>query len=50
MMFVFDFDGVLADSSAIWLAILRKVHADMAGTTPIPDDFWDRLDASMSVS
>jgi phosphoglycolate phosphatase-like HAD superfamily hydrolase len=43
MMFVFDFDGVLADSSAIWLAILRKVHADMAGTTPIPDDFWDRL-------
>jgi phosphoglycolate phosphatase-like HAD superfamily hydrolase len=42
-MFVFDFDGVLADSSALCLDLLRRVQAERSGV-PVPDDFWDRLD------
>jgi phosphoglycolate phosphatase len=44
MMFVFDFDGVLADSSALCLDLLRQVQTDMAMPQPVPDDLWDRLD------
>jgi phosphoglycolate phosphatase-like HAD superfamily hydrolase len=44
IMFVFDFDGVLADSSALCLELLRRVHADIGLTRPIPDDLWHRLD------
>jgi phosphoglycolate phosphatase-like HAD superfamily hydrolase len=44
IMFVFDFDGVLADSSALCLDLLRWVHADIGLTRPIPDDLWHRLD------
>lgn len=43
MLFVFDFDGVLADSSAACLALLRRVQAERSGA-PVPDDFWERLD------
>ena len=44
MMFVFDFDGVLADSSALCLDLLRRVSKDVAMPQPVPDDLWDRLD------
>jgi phosphoglycolate phosphatase len=44
IMFVLDFDGVLADSSALCLELLRRVHADIGLTRPIPDDLWHRLD------
>jgi phosphoglycolate phosphatase-like HAD superfamily hydrolase len=44
MMFVFDFDGVLADSSALCLDLLRQVQTDMAMPQPVPDDLWDRLE------
>jgi phosphoglycolate phosphatase-like HAD superfamily hydrolase len=44
MMFVFDFDGVLADSSALCLDLLRRVSNDAAMSQPVPDDLWDRLD------
>jgi phosphoglycolate phosphatase len=44
IMFVFDFDGVLADSSALCLDLLRWVHADFGLPRPIPDDLWHRLD------
>lgn len=43
MLFVFDFDGVLADSSALCLDLLRRVQAERSGP-PLPDDLWDRLD------
>ena len=43
-MFVFDFDGVLADSSALCLDLLRLAYADIGGTRAIPHDLWDRLD------
>jgi phosphoglycolate phosphatase-like HAD superfamily hydrolase len=42
-VFVFDFDGVLADSSALCLDLLRRVQAERSGP-PVPDDLWDRLD------
>jgi phosphoglycolate phosphatase-like HAD superfamily hydrolase len=42
-MFVFDFDGVLADSSALCLDLLRRVQAQRSGA-PVAEDFWDRLD------
>jgi phosphoglycolate phosphatase len=44
IMFVFDFDGVLADSSALCLDLLRWVHADFGLPRPSPDDLWHRLD------
>jgi phosphoglycolate phosphatase-like HAD superfamily hydrolase len=43
MLFVFDFDGVLADSSAACLGVVRRVQAEMGGA-PVPADLWDRLD------
>jgi phosphoglycolate phosphatase len=43
MLFVFDFDGVLADSSAACLGVVRRVQAEMGGP-PMPADLWDRLD------
>jgi phosphoglycolate phosphatase len=44
IMFVFDFDGVLVDSSTLCLDLLRRVHTDIGLTRPIPDDLWHRLD------
>jgi phosphoglycolate phosphatase-like HAD superfamily hydrolase len=44
MMFVFDFDGVLADSSALCLDLLRRVSKDVAMPQRVSDDLWDRLD------
>jgi phosphoglycolate phosphatase len=44
MMFVFDFDGVLVDSSKAFLGLLRQVHAEMAEAGTVPDDLWDQLD------
>jgi phosphoglycolate phosphatase-like HAD superfamily hydrolase len=44
MMFVFDFDGVLVDSSKAFLGLLRQVHAEMAAAGTVPDDLWDQLD------
>lgn len=43
MLFIFDFDGVLADSSALCLDLLRRFQAARSGP-PVPDDFWERLD------
>jgi phosphoglycolate phosphatase len=44
IMFVLDFDGVLVDSSTLCLDLLRRVHTEIGGTRPIPDDLWHRLD------
>ena len=44
MLLVFDFDGVLADSSALCLDLLRQVQTDMGMPQRVPDDLWDRLD------
>ena len=44
IMFVLDFDGVLVNSSTLCLELLRRVHTEIGGTRPIPDDLWHRLD------
>ncbi len=44
MIFVFDFDGVLVDSHDLCLGLLRRVHKEMGGNRPIPDDIWDQLE------
>lgn len=43
-LFVFDFDGVIVDSHAHWLGLIRAVQREMGGTRQIPDNVWDQLD------
>lgn len=43
LLFVLDFDGVIVDSHAHWLTLIRDVQREMGGTRPIPDDVWDQL-------
>ena len=44
LLFVFDFDGVLVDSSTSFLDMLRRVHAEMKMPVEVPEDLWDRLE------